>query len=707
MDNQRNLIIAVVLAIAILLGFQIFVEGPRQAQQQAINQATDIAEGLAGDGLTGLPPNAQVAPGTDPQALVQEMLAQTVDRDEALASVPRVIIDTPRLHGSLSLVGARIDDLTLADYRETVDPNSPEVTLLSPPNAPDPYYADFGWAPTDPSIPVPTNDTEWTASADVLTFDQPVTLTWDNGAGLTFERIVAVDQDYMFTVTQRVFNQSPDGVALRPFGRIMRFGTPEVLGFFILHEGPYGVFNGTLDEYDYGDLVDDGQIVTDSTGGWLGFTDKYWMVALVPDQQTAIQAQFAHSQPGARNQYYATFAADTMVVPARGSVEITNHLFAGAKEVDVIDMYETTLGIDNFDLAIDWGWFYFLTRPVFWALSIIHGWVGNFGVAILVFTVFIKLLFFPLANKSYKSMSRMKALQPQMTEIRDRYKDDRQKMNQAVMEMYKREKVNPASGCLPILLQIPVFFALYKVLFVTIEMRHAPFVGWIQDLSAVDPTSIWNLFGLLPWTPQDYLPSFMVLGAWPIIMGITMYLQQKLNPAPTDPIQKRIIAAFPFVFTFLLSTFPAGLVIYWAWNNTLSILQQWVIMKRMGVKIGGGLEQSALATTAPPSVQRKKSKEDNGDQPANGQRKKKPAAKAANTSAADGQTNAQRKKRPAAKAANAGTASAQTKKKAPANVDKPTGATGGAQRKRSGSNTKRTSGGGNRRNGRRTGSRRT
>jgi len=714
MDNQRNLIIAVVLSIVILIGFQVFGPTTTPVSQVEVNQATELAMEESGGALTGLPPNAQIEPGTNTAQLAQEMLSQTVERGDALATVPRITINTARLHGSMSLVGARIDDLTLADYRETVDPDSPEVVLLSPPNAPSPYYADFGWSPVDAAIPVPASDTLWEANVETLTVEQPVTLTWDNGAGLTFERVVAIDENYMFSVTQRVINDTNQAVALRPYGRVMRFGTPDVLGFFILHEGPYGVFNGTLDEYDYGDLVDDSQIVADSTGGWLGFTDKYWMVALVPDQQTVIQAQFAHSAPVSRDQYYATYAADVMAVEPGGTVEITNHLFAGAKEVNVIDGYETALGIENFDLAIDWGWFYFLTRPVFTVLDYIHGMIGNFGVSILVFTLLIKLLFFPLANKSYKSMSRMKALQPQMTEIRERYKDDRQKINQAVMEMYKREKVNPASGCLPILLQIPVFFSLYKVLFVTIEMRHAPFFGWIQDLSAVDPTSVWNLFGLIPWTPQDYLPAFMVLGAWPIIMGVTMFLQQKLNPAPTDPIQKRIIGAFPFVFTFLLSTFPAGLVVYWAWNNTLSILQQWVIMKRMGVKIGGGMEKSAMVTTAPPSVQRKKkSKEgaqDNTPKGTSAQRRKQKASTSANSTgksstgkSSTGKASTSKNstgKSSAATGAKKPSAEKASAEKTPANADKPTG----TARKRSGTSNKRT---GNGRNGRRTGNRRT
>ncbi|NBB82816.1 MAG: membrane protein insertase YidC [Alphaproteobacteria bacterium] len=596
MADQKNLILAIVISVTILLGWQFLIEAPKQAERQAALEAQQAQEEQAGS------PEG-VAPVTgDPGAgdLTDQLMAEPVSRDAALAEAPRVRIDTPRLHGSLSLVGARVDDLTLADYHETPDPSSPEIVLLSPRGAPSPYYADFGWV-AQSGIAVPGPTTEWSTDAEVLEPGAPVLLTWENGQGLTFEREIAVDDEYMFTVTDRVVNDSGEAVTMAPYGRVLRFGTPDTLGFFILHEGPYGVFEETLREYGYGDLRDGDDTAETTTGGWLGFTDKYWLVALVPDQETQVETDFRHVAPSGEDRYLATYRGPDQMVPAGGAIETTGRLFAGAKEVRVVDMYETELGIANFDLAIDFGWFYFMTKPFFYALQWINGIVGNFGVAILIFTVLIKLVFFPLANKSYSAMSKMKALQPQMTQIRERFGDDRQRMNMEMMELYKREKVNPASGCLPILIQIPVFFALYKVLFVTIEMRHAPFFGWIQDLSAPDPTSIFNLFGLLPFTPPDIL----MIGVWPLIMGVSMYLQQKLNPAPADPIQQKIFMALPIVFTFILAGFPAGLVIYWAWNNTLSIAQQWVIMRRHGVKIGGGVDKPAHA---PPSATRKKKK---------------------------------------------------------------------------------------------------
>jgi len=617
MPDQKNLIIAIALSVAILLGWQFFVEGPRIAEEQARQQAASEADETAGpEGVARDPLDAGARDLTGDPAL-----GATASRDGALADAPRIPIDTPRLHGSLSLVGSRLDDLTLADYRETVDPESPEIVLLSPRGAPNPYFADFGWLAGE-GVSVPGPDTRWTTDAEVLSPDSPVTLTWDNGAGLVFERTVAVDDDYMFTITDRVANQGAEAVQLAPYGRVLRFGTPDTLGFFILHEGPYGVFDTTLNEFSYGTLRDDGEIRRDSTGGWLGFTDKYWLVSLVPDQQATVDARFSHRLEGDQDRYFSTFRAAERLVEPGGTVEATNRLFAGAKEVQLIDRYAETYGIENFDLAIDFGWFYFLTKPFFYALAWINGIVGNFGVAILIFTVFIKLLFFPLANKSYAAMSKMKALQPQMQELRERHGDDRQRMNQEIMELYKREKVNPASGCLPILIQIPVFFALYKVLFVTIEMRHTPFFGWIQDLSAPDPTSMFNLFGLLPFQP----PEPLMIGIWPLIMGVTMYLQQKLNPAPADPIQQKIFMALPIVFTFLLARFPAGLVIYWAWNNTLSIAQQWLIMRRHGVKPGGGTVAKPAA--APPSAQRKKKRGEAPDPAA------APAGAAASTDAA-------------------------------------------------------------------------
>ncbi|MEQ8965983.1 MAG: membrane protein insertase YidC [Azospirillaceae bacterium] len=605
MPDQKNLIIAIALSVAILLGWQFFVEGPRiaeeQARQEAAQQAGEASgpTGVARDGLDAGTRDLTGGP----------TLGGARSRDAVLEEAPRIRIDTPRLHGSFSLVGAQLDDLTLADYRETVDPDSPEIVLLSPRGAPNPYFADFGWLAAE-GVPVPGPDTRWRSDAEVLSPDNPATLTWDNGQGLVFERTVAVDRDYLFTITDRVINEGGETVQLAPYGRVLRFGTPETLGFFILHEGPYGVFDTTLNEFSYSTLRDDEEIRRDSTGGWLGFTDKYWLVSLVPDQQATVDARFSHRLEGDEDRYFSTFRSEQQVLEPGGTIETTNRLFAGAKEVQLIDRYSETYGIENFDLAIDFGWFYFMTKPFFYALAWINGIVGNFGVAILIFTVAIKLVFFPLANKSYKAMSKMKALQPQMQEIRERYTDDRQRMNQEIMDLYKREKVNPASGCLPILIQIPVFFALYKVLFVTIEMRHTPFFGWIQDLSAPDPTSIFNLFGLLPFQPPDPL----MIGVWPLIMGVTMFLQQKLNPAPADPIQQKIFMALPIVFTFLLARFPAGLVIYWAWNNTLSIAQQWLIMRRHGVKPGGGTVDKP--SEAPPSAERRKKKAEGGAKPA-------------------------------------------------------------------------------------------
>jgi YidC/Oxa1 family membrane protein insertase len=580
MLDQKNLILAIVLSIAIIFGFQFLFPPapvPPAPPQPAVQQGQQLP-----------------VMGTEASQI------RVVDRAEALAATARVAFEGPRVHGSINLVGGRIDDLTLRQYRETVDPDSPEVVLLSPRSAPHGYYADFGWA-AGPGVPVPGADTVWTADRDRLTPDTPVTLAWDNGHGLLFEQTFTLDANYMFTVVQRVRNTGETPVGVAPYARVQRIGTPPTLGYFILHEGPYGVFDDTLKEYSYKNIVDDGRVSYDTTGGWLGFTDKYWMAAVIPEQAVPVAAQFVHEGQAGIDRYLATFQNPTATVAPSATIESTSRLFAGAKEVELIGSYGDTLGIAGFDRAIDFGWFGFLTKPFFYILAWIHSLVGNFGVAIMIFTIALKLLFFPLADKSYRSMAKMKALQPEMTKLREQYGDDRQKINQELMGLYKKEKVNPAAGCLPIIIQIPVFFSLYKVLFVTIEMRHAPFFGWIRDLSAIDPTTVFNLFGLIPWTP----PAFLMIGVWPLIMGATMYFQQKLNPAPADPIQARIFQFLPIVFTFMLAGFPVGLVIYWAWNNTLSIAQQWLIMKRMGVKIGGGLEKPEGDGSTPPSVTRK------------------------------------------------------------------------------------------------------
>ncbi len=496
-----------------------------------------------------------------------------------MAESPRVGIETARVVGSVSLRGARIDDVSLRDYRETVEPSSANIVVLSPRNAPQPYHAAHGWVAQAADVALPGDDTVWQASGTVLALDRPLTLTWNNGKGLSFTRVIEIDRDFMLTVTQRVRNTGATAVTLFPFGLISRTNTPTTAGFFILHEGPVGVLDGTLKEFDYDTLRDKATVSLNTVGGWLGFTDKYWLAALVPDQKEALTARFSHVARDGRDVYQTDYLGAARTVASGGETSVVSRLFVGAKEVRLLDAYEEKLGIARFDLAVDFGWFYFLTKPIFYLLEYIYRHIGNFGLSILVLTVMIKLLFFPLANKSYRAMSRLKKLQPKMMELRERFKDDRAGMNQALMEMYRQEKANPMSGCLPILIQIPVFFALYKVLFVTIEMRHTPFVGWIRDLSVADPTSLFNLFGLIPWTP----PEFLLIGAWPLIMGVTMYLQQLLNPQPADPVQAKIFLMMPLIFTFMLARFPAGLVIYWAWNNILSILQQWLIMRQMGV----------------------------------------------------------------------------------------------------------------------------
>jgi YidC/Oxa1 family membrane protein insertase len=409
-------------------------------------------------------------------------------------------------------------------------------------------------------------------------------LTWDNGQGLVFTRILSVDKDYMFTVRDMVRNTGSAPVKLLPYGLISRTGTPSVAGYYILHEGMIGYLGGSLQEVKYSSLNPGSPLPYASHGGWLGFTDKYWLTALVPPQSEEIKARFTHTVDGGVARYQADYLGPEITVAPDGTAESSARFFAGAKEVNLLDAYKES-GIPFFDRAIDFGWFYFLTKPIFLILQFFYNILGNFGLAILLLTLCVKLLFFPLANKSYNAMSKMKLLQPEMQKLRERFPDDKARQQQEMMALYKRVGANPLAGCLPIVIQIPVFFALYKVLFVTIEMRHAPFFGWIHDLSAPDPTSFANLFGLLPFTPPVHLPilgSILMIGAWPLVMGLTMFLQQKLNPQPVDPIQARMFMLLPVVFTFMLASFPAGLVIYWAWNNLLSIGQQWAIMHRQG-----------------------------------------------------------------------------------------------------------------------------
>jgi YidC/Oxa1 family membrane protein insertase len=500
--------------------------------------------------------------------------------------VPRLKISAHRVRGSISLLGARLDDLVLTDYRETLEPGSPDVRLLEPRSEEHPYYVQYGWsAAPGEQVKLPDNDSVWKGSADTLSAGHPVTMSWDNGAGLTFQIALSVDDDYMFTVQQSVKNTTGQPVKLFPWARIRRDYTPQVAGYYILFEGLLGVVDGRLQETTYSNAKSEGEkkngiaYEAPATGGWAGITDKYWLTSLVPDQSVASRVNFRHTSENGDHYQVDYVTQEPQTVAPGGEASLPSRLFAGAKIVRLLDRYQAEDHIPNFDKAVDFGWFYFLTKPIFYCLDWLNSLLGNFGLAILVFTVFAKALFFPLANYSYRSMSKMKLLAPKMQALRERFKEEPQRMQQEMMAMYRTEKVNPASGCLPMVVQIPVFFSLYKVIFVTIEMRQAPFFGWIHDLSAVDPTNIFNLFGLIPFDPAAISP-WLHLGAWPIIMGGTMWLQMKLNPPPPDPVQARMFQFMPIIFTFMLASFPAGLVIYWSWNNLLSIAQQWLIMRR-------------------------------------------------------------------------------------------------------------------------------
>ena len=572
MNEQRNLFLAIALSVLILFGFQWLFPSHKSAP--------DAAQQAPATGAPPVPAADTAQPGPAP------LLANPAkNRAAALAGAARLRILTPRLHGSLSLAGARLDDLTLVGYHETTDPASPEIELLSPAGSAQPYHAEFGWVPADGATATPGADTVWTlAQGRELAPGAPVVLTWDNGAGLRFVRTVAIDENYMFQVSQRVENYGDKPVTLHAYGLISRIGTPHTEGMYILHEGPLGVLDGTLKEHKYSDLQKAGTERDKSTGGWIGITDKYWLTALVPDQKAEITGRFVHQRVDNQDRYQVDFTGAATTVAPGAVAESVVHLFAGAKQLSLLDAYAEKFGIERFDLAIDFGWFYFLTKPFFKVLKFLHEALGNMGLAILALTVLIKAIMFPLANKSYASMSKMKKLQPQVKVLQERFSDDKMRLQQEMMALYKREKVNPVSGCLPMIIQIPVFFALYKVLFVTIEMRHAPFIGWIGDLSAPDPTTLFNLFGLIPWDPSQILPHFLHIGVWPLIMGGTMWLQQKLNPQPADPMQAKMMMFLPIIFTFMLGQFAAGLVIYWAWSNTLSIAQQWVIMRRYGAK---------------------------------------------------------------------------------------------------------------------------
>lgn len=601
MIENRNTILAVILSGLVLIAWQYLYNIPQMEKQRAAQQA-ELAQKQAANPAapaTTTPGAAQPA-GTTPAAPGQQAGAPTTpaaaavapvqSRAAAIAAGPRVKIDTPSISGSIALTGARIDDVALVKYRETVDPKSPAIELFSPSGTKEPFYAEFGFVPSAGStIKMPSRDTVWAQEGTgALTTATPVTLSWNNGQGLTFKRTISIDDKYLFTIKDDVSNVGDAPVTLYPFGLISRHGTPPVSGYYILHEGLIGVLGDQgLQEYGYKKMDDTKAVEFKVTNAWMGITDKYWAATLLPSPKANVQARFSSNLVGTLRTYQTDYLLDPMTIAIGGTASTATSLFAGAKESATVDAYDKQLSLNKFDRLIDWGWFYFITKPMFWAIDWFFHIFGNFGVAILAVTVLVKLIFFPLANKSYASMAKMKAVQPQLAALKEKYPDDKMKQQQEMMEIYKKEKINPIAGCLPILIQIPVFFSLYKVLFVTIEMRHAPFFGWIKDLSAPDPTNLFNLFGLFAFDPTQLpvLGYYLHLGIWPIIMGITMWFQMKLNPTPPDPTQKMIFDWMPLIFTFMLAGFPAGLVIYWAWNNLLSVLQQSYIMKKNGAKI--------------------------------------------------------------------------------------------------------------------------
>ncbi|NRA87356.1 MAG: membrane protein insertase YidC [Rhizobiales bacterium] len=585
MEN-KNLILVLVLSFGFLFGWQYLVQGPKDAAEQA--RTAEIAKQVS-VGKTSGTSSAPTSNSTDtniPQssstgtAPTTEITTNALSISDEFSKKLRIEIASKRIKGSLSLKGGRVDDISLIDYTISLEDDT-NVTIFSPSGSKAPYYADFGWAPIG-SIKVPDANSLWAVkSGRKLTEATPVTLTWDNEAGLSFIREFSIDENFLISIKQTVKNSSGNNVSLHPYGLISRHGLPNTTGIYILHEGPVGVLGDEgLQEIGYSDLSDDGTQAFTVTKGWLGFTDKYFAATLIPTQGEEYTARFSASGIQKTN-FQTDYLLIAHDVVAGGETTVTNHLFVGAKEDSVITAYRDVNGFEKFDLLIDWGIFYFITKPLFWLLNIFNGYIGNFGFAILAVTVVVKALFYPLASKSYASMGKMKKLQPEIAKLKERFADDRVRLQQAQMELFKKEKVNPLAGCWPMLVQIPVFFALYKVLYIAIEMRQAPFFGWIQDLSAPDPTSVFNLFGLIPLS----LPEFLLIGVWPILMGITQFIQMRLNPAPTDKVQAMVFGWMPVFFTFLLASFPAGMVIYWTWSNFLGILQQAYIMKKNNVEI--------------------------------------------------------------------------------------------------------------------------
>ncbi|MEY3113611.1 MAG: hypothetical protein RJA54_484 [Pseudomonadota bacterium] len=562
MEN-RNVIIAVILSTAILIGWSMYFENPDEAQRKRLEI----------QGKTETQTNIQ-KPET-PQT-TKANPTKAISRGEALKEGDRVSIENSNLAGSISLRGAIIDDIVLKNYRETLDKNSKPIVVLSPKKSDEGYFVESGWATTKSDIKVPDNNSIWQIKdGKKLTPTTPVTLEWNNREGIIFSKKIEVDNKYLFKITETIRNEKNKTIELFHYSQITKNTKPTTENFYILHEGLIGVVDKNLKEETYSTIEKEKKTYAGKSG-WFGITDKYWMSAIIPESGKSFKGEYSFA-----NSYKANFIiSEPTIANPQKSTSATLKIFIGAKEVYPIDNYTEIEKIDRFDLSIDWGWFYFITKPLFFVIDYIFKIVGNFGLAIIILTLIVRILFFPLNNYSFKSMAKMKVLQPETLRIKELYKDDVKRTQQEMMALYKREKVNPLSGCLPILIQIPIFFAVYKMLFVTLEMRHAPFFGWIKDLSAADPTTIFNLFGLIPWNP----PSFLMIGVWPILMGITMYFQMKLNPTPPDPIQAKIFAFFPLIMTVMLATFPSGLVVYWTVSNVLTMAQQYYIMKKTTVK---------------------------------------------------------------------------------------------------------------------------
>jgi YidC/Oxa1 family membrane protein insertase len=570
-NENRNLILFILGAFAVFGGYQYFYEKPRleavekQRQAQATKPPVDSAK-----------PQLDVAP----------TVTTLAPREDVIKADPRISIETPAVKGSINLKGARIDDIQLIKFQATTATDSPPVTLFSPAQTKETYYAEFGWITADPQIKLPDAKSLWKADKSTLTASTPVTLSWDNGQGLIFKQVLKIDENYMFSVHQLVENNSDKNVSVSAYGLLSQTAKTLESEHTIVHEGIIGHLNDKLQEVKFKDLEKDGKTKLISKGGWVGITNKYWLSTIVPDQDKNVNISYHVSKDGDIYRVQADVATDYAVVSKGQSIQNNFRLYSGAKSIELLDMYEKSENIPHFDLTVDFGWFYFITKPLFYVLIWFYEFLGNFGLAIIAMTILTRLLFLPLANKSYHAMAKLKEVSPQLQHLKDMYADDKVKLQQEMMGFYKKHKINPVSGCLPVLLQIPVFFALYKVLSISLEMRHAPFYGWIHDLSSKDPTTFFNLFGLIPWNPPF---DFMMIGAWPLLMGITMFIQQKMSPQPMEAMQEKMMLAMPIIMIFLFSQFPAGLVLYWTISNVWSIGQQWVIMTMDAKK-----KQSAL-----------------------------------------------------------------------------------------------------------------